>query len=1004
MSFVRERVQGQVDADHAARRTVDRAGCAAKCLLIGALAGTPAAAVFAQETAGSDAGLADIVVTGTLIKRPDYKAESPTSTLSNEAIAAAGQPSLDRVIGEMPQFSAAQGASQVGDVQGTVLFGGGASYSDLRGIGRNRSLVLMDGRRLMPSTPDGSIDLNTIPTSMIENVDVITGGASATYGSDAVAGVANFRLRQNFSGLELNAQEGTSTYGDGSTTQVSALAGGKFADDRGHFMADVEYSKRDTVNGADRSFFTQPTVRFLGRPPEGIIFAGGWGAGATAPTIAAVNQVLGAYPGTTPLSGSGPYTGAIGVNTDQTLYTSAGSTCAQNYKGVGSVPGEILSHCTTAGLVLGNYFAVQVPLSKYNMFWKADFAVNSHATAYGQFNFSESIALDQTSPGSSKTNAALSQELVIPVSNQFVQSNPALVSLLNSAYGGTPPPGATFDYSKSMFGWPDRIQTFKYDVWQALGGMKGDIFGSKFNWDLYASYGRSNYDSQAQGEFSIAALTNLFAHEGVNGCTYNPFGIQPVSAACLKYAGRTDNTSNILTSRNIQLTVDGPLFSMPSGDVQAAAGADYRTSTFNYQPDSTFVTGDSFSYGTDTPSQGSQSVKEVFGELLVPILKDKFLAEDVSVDLGYRNSKYDTFSSKNTWKADLSWEVQTGYRIRGGYSVAIRAPSLSDLYVGNSVSDILISGDPCDTQGAYRNGANAAQIQALCAAQSPGAGAAAYSYRGGVATVPTKVGGNTGLQPEDAKTWSIGAVISPVSGLDLSVDYYNIGITGAISSLSPNQILADCYGTTANPTLSNSNPFCQRITRDPSSGNIALLTSGTFNFNQIKLDGIDTQIDYQFGLDKLGFSPSAGQIKLGLIVSYLHHYTVAPGDGSASVQYAGGITDGLITADGENLYSHPHWKANTTFGYGVGPFNATLRWRFIGGMGNLDTPTAPVPAFHYFDMDAHYRATEHMTLTVGINNIANKQPPYVPSLELRTDAATYDVIGRTFYAAVKYKL
>ena len=202
MSFVRERVQGHVDADHAARRIVDRAGCAAKCLLIGALAGTPAAAVFAQETAGSDAGLADIVVTGTLIKRPDYKAESPTSTLSNEAIAAAGQPSLDRVIGEMPQFSAAQGASQVGDVQGTVLFGGGASYSDLRGIGRNRSLVLMDGRRLMPSTPDGSIDLNTIPTSMIENVDVITGGASATYGSDAVAGVANFRLRQNFTGME----------------------------------------------------------------------------------------------------------------------------------------------------------------------------------------------------------------------------------------------------------------------------------------------------------------------------------------------------------------------------------------------------------------------------------------------------------------------------------------------------------------------------------------------------------------------------------------------------------------------------------------------------------------------------------------------------------------------------------------------------------------------------------------------------------------------------------
>ena len=1004
MSFEGDGVLRHVNSDQTARRLVFRAGYATNCLLAAALAAIPAGEVVAQEAKAPDGSLVEIVVTGTLIKRTDYKAESPTSTLGSDAIAASGQPSLDRVIGQMPQFAAAQGAAQVGDVQGTVLFGGGASYSDLRGIGRNRSLVLMDGRRLMPSTPDGAIDLNTIPTSLIDNVEVITGGASATYGSDAVAGVANFRLKQNFSGLELNVQEGTSGHNDGTTTQVGLLAGGKFGDDQGHFMAAVEYSKRDTVNGSARSFFTQPSVRFLGRPAEGIIFNGGWGAGGTAPTIGAVNNVLATYPGTTPLTGSGLYSGAIGVNTDQSLYTSAGSACAQNYKGVGAITGAILRDCTTAGIVLGNYFAVQVPLTKYNTFFKADFAVNSHVTAYGQFNFSESIALDQTSPGSSKTNAASNQQLHIPVTNPFVQSNPALLSLVDSAYGGAPPAGASFDYSKSMFGWPARNQSFKYDVWQALGGLKGDIFGSKFDWDLYASYGRSNYDSQAQGEFSIAALNNVLANEGVNGCTWNPFGIQPVSSACLKYAGRTANTASVLTSRNIQLTVDGPLARLPAGDLQVAFGADYRTSTFNYQPDSIFVSGDSFSYGVDTPSQGTQSVKEVFGELLVPLLKDKFLAEDVSLDLGYRSSKYDTFSAKNTWKADLSWEVKKGYRFRGGYSVAIRAPSLSDLYVGNSVSDILISADPCDTLTGSRTGPNAAQVAALCAAQSPGAGSANYSYHGGVATVPTKVGGNTLLQPENAKTWSIGTVISPTSGLDISVDYYNIAITGAISSLSANQILADCYGTTANPSLSASNAFCQRIQRDPSTGNIALLTSGTFNFNQIKLDGIDTQIDYQFGLDKLGFSPSAGRIKLGSIISYLHHYKVAPGDGTGAVEYAGGITDNLITADGENLYSHPHWKANTTFGYAVGRFFGTLRWRYVGRMENLDTPTAPVAAFNYFDMDVHYSATDHLTLTFGINNLADKQPPYVPSLELRTDAATYDVIGRTFYAALKYKL
>ena len=162
------------------------------------------------------------MVTGSRISRSDLKAESPVSTLSSATIAAAGQPSLDRVMGEMPQFEAAQGAAEVGDVQGSIGFGGGASYSDLRGIGRNRSLVLMDGRRLMPSTPDGSIDLNTIPMSMIDSVEVITGGASTAYGSDAVAGVANFKLRQNFSGLELSAEHGGSTRGDGATNEFSS--------------------------------------------------------------------------------------------------------------------------------------------------------------------------------------------------------------------------------------------------------------------------------------------------------------------------------------------------------------------------------------------------------------------------------------------------------------------------------------------------------------------------------------------------------------------------------------------------------------------------------------------------------------------------------------------------------------------------------------------------------------------------------------------------------------
>ena len=967
----------------------------------------PAATGTATSQPADTDALETIVVTGSLISRRDYNAESPITTLSSSAIAAAGQPSLDRVIGQMPQFEAAQGAAEVGDVQGSVGFGGGASFSNLRGIGRNRSLVLMDGRRLMPSTPDGAIDLNTVPMALIDSVEVITGGASATYGSDAVAGVANFKLKQHFSGIELTVQHGASTTGDGATTQISGIVGGKLADNRGHVMLAFEYAKRDEVMGSQRPFFRQPSVRFLGRPPEGMIYAGGFGAGSTAPTISAVNAVLAGYAGTTPYSGSGPYKGAIGVNTDGTIFTTVvpGSLgCAQNYKGVGSVPGAQLSpSCTQAGVVLGNYFAVQVPLTKYNALGRVDYRLTDHVNAYGQFNFSHSSALDATSPGSTKTNNTI--ELYIPVSNSYVQANPALLSLINSAYGGTAPAGATVGYSKLMFGWGNRVETYNYDVWQGLAGLKGDVPGTRLTYDFYASFGRSAYASQASGDISRSAINKVLANEGVGGCTYNPFGLQPVSSACLAYAGRTENTTDLLTAKNVELSIQGPLFSLPAGEAKFAVGADYRQSEFAYQPDSMFITGDTLSYGSSTPSGGSQDAKEAFGELLLPLLEKRALAKDLSLDLGYRFSKYNIFAGKSTWKADLSWTVVDGVRLRGGYSLAFRAPSLADLYAGTGVGQqSLNGGDPCDVLSTYRTGANGAKVQALCTAQSAAAGSATYSFGGANVTVPVQTGGNNLLQPETAKSWSIGVVLTPLQGLNISIDYYNIAISGAISSLSSGQILASCYGATANPGFTAASPYCQRISRDATTGQISLLTSGLFNYNEFKLAGVDTQLDYRFGLDALGMSAKAGSLQVGSIVSYLNKYTVTPSDGTSATNYQGAISDTFVTSDGENLYSHPRWKSNSYLTYANAPFTATLRWRFIGHMANLDNPTQPVSAVNYFDADFHYAFSDSLTISAGVNNLANKSPPFIGTLELRTDAATYDVIGRTWYLAAKLKL
>src|ERR1700730_3675612 len=323
----------------------------ATVLLAGAIAGLTVSAALAEgpSPATDPAPATDspekatsfepIVVTGSRIARRDYQSDSPIATIDESALAAAGQPTLDRAIGELPQFSAAQGMSEVGDVQGATGFAGGQSYGDLRGLGPNRALVLMDGRRPMPSNPNGSIDLNTIPMSMIENVEVITGGASSTYGSDAIAGVLNFKLRNNFSGAELSVTHGETTHGDGATEHASGLFGGNFADGHGHSVLAFEYSERGAVHGADRPFFAN--IRQLARPPEGIIPAGTFGA---PPTIAAVNAVLAGYSGTTPIAGTSLYNGAIGVNTDGTIFTDlAGTNCVQNYRGLGTEKGINIS-------------------------------------------------------------------------------------------------------------------------------------------------------------------------------------------------------------------------------------------------------------------------------------------------------------------------------------------------------------------------------------------------------------------------------------------------------------------------------------------------------------------------------------------------------------------------------------------------------------------------------------------------------------------------------------
>lgn len=967
-----------------------------------------------EDQSKADVTVDEIIITGSRIARRDYQSSSPIVTVGEEVLSAAGQPTLDRAIGQMPQFAAAQGLAQVGDVQARTGFSGGQSYSDLRGLGPNRSLVLLDGRRLVASNPNGSIDLNTIPTSMIGNVEVITGGASAAYGSDAIAGVVNFKLRRKFDGVEVSYRRGGTTEGDAATNQFSLVMGSDFADDRGSAILAYEYADREAVRGSTRPFFRN--IRLLARPPEGIIEVGQFGS---QPTIAAVNSILATYANTTPISGTGQYNGAIGINTDGTMFTTlAGANCVQNYRGLdqGLLGLGITNNCRQISVALGNYFSVQVPLEKHNAMASFNYDLTEDITAYALFNFMRSSARDSTSPGSSGPGKFFR----VPLNSPFVTGNAALQQLLASRPNQTTTPLAL---TKLLAFAGPREQTFEYNVYQAVLGLRGKIPGTELNFDVYGSYGSTDYQNIQYNDVSKAAFQTIMdgtanytgSAGSCIGFAYSPFGSSPISAGCRQYAVRNNRNSNKTEQTVLEASVNGPVFTLPAGDLSFALGVGYRNNNFDYQPDSALARGDTPSFDSSVPTGGKQIVKEVFGELSIPVFKDWMLGEKLTLDLGYRYAQYSGFGGVSAYKADVSYEPIGNLLIRGGVQRSIRAPSLGELFAptitgSNAIGAPPTAGDPCDSRSVFRTGAAATQVQALCLAQGvPSAIYPTFVYTND--TVFGSSGGNPDLKPENADSYTIGVVYKPGFGhplfstLNLSIDYYKISISDAIGNLSLTTALPRCFNSdgVSNPTYSKDNVFCQQFTRDPNSGAISFAREGALNIASYETDGIDTQIEWGFPLEAIGLSENWGSLRINTVVTRLLGFKVASLPGSPVLDFAGSIGNSSVSPQ----IAHPTWKANTSVGYTNGPFTITAIWRYIGEMIHQDKVANPasltpgVPAYNYFDLNAVFRIAGRYDLTAGFTNITNEKPPFVSGQPLTTDSATYDIIGRTFFVGVK---
>ncbi|MGA0607849.1 TonB-dependent receptor domain-containing protein [Phenylobacterium sp. VNQ135] len=963
----------------------------ATCSAVALLSATAAAA----QEAAQPADVGEVVVTGSRIARKDYAADSPVVTLSEQALEISGPASVEQTLNQLPQFGALQGTTTASPAKQ------GRSSANLRGLGPTRTLVLMDGRRMQPSDAQGTIDLNTIASSLIGGVEIITGGASAVYGSDAIAGVVNLKLKTDFEGLVLDAQYGESHRADGDTYDLSAAFGGDFDDGRGHAVVSLSYFNREEIYGRSRDFFAATGI--AGQLRGGVVQA----EASNLPSQAALNSVfVGRYGSTTsPLRNQ-----AIGVNRDNTLFTSTAPILNLRYE---DHDPYIVDQGQRVGFPLAETYFLQSPLERYSVFGRADYEISDSITAYAQVNLTD-YKSQWTRNGDTATSATATA--FIPITNPFIPAD------LRTILASRPNPNAPINFAFNTGGVGPRVNYQSYDVRQYMLGLKGEAWGD-WTWDLYATYGKTKLDEIQDGYIDRAAWSTLVnaADGGRSVCEggYNPFNpdpliLNPAKRGCYDYLNRTLKENTSFEQQVVEGTAQGALFTLPAGDVRAAIGGSYRRNAYRFLPDTARTFRTVYPDQSTGPTGGSLDVYEAFAELLIPVVRDLPFAKEVNLDVAYRFSDYSTVGGVHTYKGSVDWNIVGALRFRGGYQRAIRAPNLAELYAPPERSLPQIgsvaggAGDFCDANSRLRTGANAAQVRALCLAQGvPATVIDLFRFSG--SAVPAVTAGNTDLKEETADTYTAGLVWRSrsdhplLSGLSASVDYYDISVKDAIGQITTALSFQRCFNADgrSNPTYAASNYFCSLITRNATTGAVEQALQPTLNLGAYKTSGVDVQVDYRVALEDLGLG-DRGDLSANLVVSHLRSFKIQNLEGQPFVDYAGTIGNTQVDP---NTVSFPEWKVFASLTWDGGPFAATLRARFYDKMENYQNVgvangTLPgVKSRQYFDLAGRYEFDDKTEFRAGVLNLFDTVPPaYVQGAV--PDPALYDVLGRRYYVGV----
>lgn len=957
-------------------------------------ASAPLCAQEASEPANvavDDAASEDIIVTGSLIQRPNNSSASPIVTMTAESLKQTGAVTIEESLNQLPSFTANGGATTGGGGQG------GRATINLHGLGSNRNLVLLDGRRLPASDINGNVDINILPDAILGGVDVITGGASAVYGSDAMSGVVNFRTVRSLEGVRVDLQNSISERGDAYKFSGSLAFGANFADDRGHIIAAFSYAKQDPVNGSARSFFTDKT-------PSSFIGTGTFvPSAANAPTAAAVQGVFANYGivrSINPLLN-------LGFNNNGSLFVQTG---AINYQAPGSPGYAVIGG--NVRMPVGQQVDFINGLDRRTAFLKADYEVTPGLTAYGQFMYVD-LTVRTASGGTLTQFGTLT---TIPVTNPFIPAD------LKTVLASRPNPTAAFTWNGRYVGIPYKSWDENYIVQQYLAGLKGNI-ADGWSFDVFASYDRSEHNQA----YNFAVLKNRVqtllnaADGGASICAggFNPFGdsnAHSLSAACVNYMTKTAYSNERLGQVQVQGQLNGKLFDLGAGPAQIALVTSYRRNTYKYVPDNDLASQNLEATIASAAAAGRISVKEIAGQIDIPLLADKAFFHELGVGAAVRLSDYSTSGSVKSYEGDIRWRPVPSLLLRGSYQRAVRAPNIGELFSPQTGTQLVIGtppaslGDPCDIRSGSRTGPNGAQIAALCVAQGVPS-AAINSYTFPTTATGQLLSGNLGLMPEKADTYNFGFVFdSPATDgifgdLTVSVDYYNIKIKDVISTVPGLTVLSKCFNLDgSNPGYSVGNEYCQLIQRD-GTGELLNVATPFKNLGSLQTDGVEAQVNWSMPATFLG---GTSRLFANTAIGWTRSYKVQLLPGAAALDYVG-VSVGGTNPGSVPPRAVPEWKAVSTFGYRNDALNLGLRWRYQSKMRDVSAVLTPantqvgVAAYALWDVFGSVKITDGFDLRGGINNLFDKGLPFVASSQNGTDVALYDAIGRSFYVGARFR-